>query len=53
MILKAALFLLVAVSILAIFGRIRFPKLGRATHCDQCKRPLIGKGPCPCKGGRA
>src|SRR5690606_30969522 len=52
-ILKAALFLLVAVSVLAIFGRARLPRLGRATRCDRCGRPLIGKDPCPCRKDRA
>lgn len=55
MVLKAALFLLVAISVLAILGRFRWPRIGRggqATHCDRCGRPLIGKGPCAC-GGRA
>jgi hypothetical protein len=50
--LKGALFLLVAVSVLAILGRWRLPRLGRATHCDRCGRPLIGKGPCDCRKDR-
>lgn len=57
MILKGALFLLVAISVLAILGRFRWPRIGggsgQATHCDRCGRPLIGKGPCDCKGRRA
>jgi hypothetical protein len=54
MILKAALFLLVAISVLAIVGRFRWPRIGqsRATRCDRCGKPRIGKAPCDC-GGRA
>lgn len=49
MIIKAALFLLVAVSVLAILGRVRLPGLRRESRfCPDCGRPRIGRGPCTC-----
>lgn len=49
---------LVAMAVLAVFGRLRFPGLGRragrrpkplgAAQCPACGRPRIGKGPCDC-----
>lgn len=52
MIIKAALFLLVAVSILAIIGRVRLPGMRRdGRFCPNCGRPKIGRGPCDCGKG--
>jgi len=48
---------LVVMAVLAVFGRLRFPGLGRgpkrlgAARCPACGRPRIGKGPCDCGQG--
>jgi len=41
---------LVGMAVLAMFGRLRMPKLPRvtATKCARCGRPRIGRAPCPC-----
>lgn len=42
---------LVAMAVLAIFGKLRLPggKARRlAGRCPACGRPKIGPGPCPC-----
>lgn len=41
--------MLVALVILAMFGRLRFPKRTEKAVCPDCGRPLIGKGPCACR----
>lgn len=51
MMIKGALFLLVALAVLGIFGGLRIgrrkpPRLGAS--CPRCGRPRIGKGPCEC-----
>lgn len=52
MIIKAALFLLVAISFLAIIGRVRLPGKRRDSRfCPDCGRPKIGRGPCDCGKG--
>lgn len=51
MIIKIATLFLVVMAVLAMFGRIRMPNLGRiksAKKCKACGRPKIGKDPCPC-----
>ncbi|MCU9848551.1 hypothetical protein OEZ60_11065 [Defluviimonas sp. WL0024] len=52
---KVVTFFLIGMAILAIFGRLRFPRIGTgrgAARCPSCGRPLIGRGPCDC-GGKA
>ncbi|NDV02310.1 hypothetical protein [Pseudoroseicyclus tamaricis] len=59
MIFKVITLFFVFMAVLAMFGRLRFPKLpdsvtrrlGRT--CPDCGRPQIGKGPCPCRERRA
>ena len=52
MAIKIVTLFLVAMVILAIFGRLRFPGKGRpgrkAAFCPACGRPRIGPGPCAC-----
>lgn len=54
-IVKIVILFLVAMGVLAMFGRLRFPgqqKLASA-KCPKCGRFRIGKGPCACqKGGK-
>ncbi|MFM1863807.1 MAG: hypothetical protein RLZ26_2329 [Pseudomonadota bacterium] len=49
---KIVTIFLVVIALLAIFGRLRMPRLpglGRvATTCPSCGRHKIGRGPCPC-----
>ncbi len=52
---KVVTFFLIAIVILAIFGRLRFPGQARlaARKCPDCGRFRIGRGPCECtKGGK-
>jgi len=44
---------LIGMLVLALFGRLRAPRLPRlprlrAQKCPACGRPRIGRGPCPC-----
>ncbi|EAQ05140.1 hypothetical protein OB2597_07640 [Pseudooceanicola batsensis HTCC2597] len=53
MILKIVILFLVAMGVMAMFGKLKLPgrdKLGR--KCPSCGRYRIGKGPCPCGRGR-
>ncbi len=56
-ILKIVSLFLVFMAVLAMFGRLRMPRIGLSRSkgkCAACGRPRIGRGPCPCgKGGRA
>ncbi len=55
MLIKAVLFFLIGMAILAMFGRLRFPGQARlaAAKCPACGRFRLGKAPCPCgKDGR-
>jgi len=47
---KVITLLLVFMAVLAMFGRLRFPRLSRrhGKKCSTCGRPCIGKGPCDC-----
>jgi hypothetical protein len=49
---KIVTIFLIVIALLAIFGRLRIPRLpgmGRiATTCPSCGRHQIGRGPCPC-----
>jgi len=56
MIVKIVVLFLVAMGVLAMFGKLRFPGQKRleAAKCRKCGRYRIGKGPCSCeKGPRA
>ncbi|MGR3372371.1 hypothetical protein [Pseudooceanicola nanhaiensis] len=50
MIVKIVILFLVAMGVMAMFGKLRLPRLpGRASaKCPRCGRHRIGKGPCPC-----
>ncbi|MFC5737823.1 hypothetical protein [Sinirhodobacter huangdaonensis] len=51
MLIKGMTLFLVAMAVLAIFGKLRLPggKARRlAGRCPACGRPKIGPGPCPC-----
>lgn len=55
-VIKIVILFLVAMGVLAMFGRLRFPgqqKLANA-KCPKCGRFRIGKGPCSCekRGGK-
>jgi hypothetical protein len=51
MLIKIILLFLILMAVLAIFGRLRLPGLGRSDprKCGHCGRFLIGKGPCECR----
>ncbi|MTH98602.1 hypothetical protein E1297_21620 [Roseibium sp. RKSG952] len=54
-IIKAVTLFLIAMGVLAMFGKLRFPGQKRlnSAKCPRCGRFKIGKGPCACeKGGR-
>lgn len=51
MIIKIVSLFLIAMVVLAIFGRLRIPKIGEklgVAKCPDCGRHRIGKGPCEC-----
>ena len=59
MLVKAVTIFLIAMMVLAMFGKLRMPKLPRpgrrkgitsAGKCRNCGAPIPGKGPCPCRG---
>ncbi|MFY2823772.1 hypothetical protein [Ruegeria sp. MALMAid1280] len=55
MIIKIVTLFLIAMGVLAMFGKLRFPgqKRLQSSRCPRCGRFRIGKGPCACeKGGR-
>ena len=51
MILKIVTLFLIAIGVLAMFGKLRMPGARRLrdARCPDCGRLRIGKGPCPCK----
>ena len=54
MLAKIVVIFLIAMCVLAVFGKLRFPgqaRLARA-QCKDCGRYRIGKGPCACGAGR-
>ena len=55
-IVKIVTIFLIVIAVLAMFGRLRLrlPGLDRRAQakCPRCGRHKIGKGPCPCEGGR-
>lgn len=52
MIVKIVFLFLIAMGVLAMFGRLRFPGQNRLSSrkCPKCGRFRIGKGPCDCGG---
>ena len=50
-IVKIVTFFLIFMAVLAMFGRLKVPKLGKLSNakCSACGRYRIGSGPCPCK----
>lgn len=50
MIIKIVTLFLILMAVLAMFGRLRMPRIGklRSTKCANCGAPRIGKGPCAC-----
>lgn len=50
MILKIVFLFLIAMGVLAMFGKLRVPGQDRLANrkCPKCGRYRIGKGPCPC-----
>ncbi len=51
---KVVSLFLIAMLVLAMFGRLRFPKirkdaLSKPKKCEKCGTPLIGKQPCNCQ----
>jgi hypothetical protein len=58
MILKIMTFFLIGMMVLAMFGKLKVPKikgLGKLTSkkCPKCGSFRIGKGPCLCKDRRS
>ncbi|MEB8387732.1 hypothetical protein OO012_10865 [Rhodobacteraceae bacterium KMM 6894] len=53
MIVKIVTLFLVAMGVLAMFGKLRFPGQKRlaAAKCPSCGKFKIGKGPCACRKG--
>ena len=49
-VIKIVILFLVAMGVLAMFGRLRFPGQQRlaSAKCSKCGRYRIGKGPCKC-----
>lgn len=49
---KVVTLFLIAMAVLALFGRLRVPGIGsRKTgmrRCRSCGRPIVGKGGCDC-----
>jgi hypothetical protein len=52
-IIKIVTLFLVAMGVMAMFGKLRFPGQQRlsSAKCPKCGRFRIGKGPCPCNKG--
>ncbi len=53
MLIKIVTIFLIGMAVLAMFGRLRLPRIGRLNRgkCPSCGRHLIGKGPCDCGKG--
>ncbi|MCR9087365.1 MAG: hypothetical protein NXH97_11525 [Rhodobacteraceae bacterium] len=51
MMVKIVTLFLIGMAVLAMFGRLRMPRIGQLTKrkCPRCGRHRIGKSPCPCK----
>jgi hypothetical protein len=48
MLIKGIMLFLIGMAVLAMFGRLRFPKRGAALTCQGCGRPRLGQTPCAC-----
>ncbi|MDH3262998.1 MAG: hypothetical protein OEM24_03255 [Paracoccaceae bacterium] len=58
MLVKIITFFLIGMAVLAMFGRLRFPRRRpkadlppKPRKCPDCGAYVIGKGPCRCKDG--
>ncbi|MEX5727803.1 hypothetical protein Ga0609869_001156 [Rhodovulum iodosum] len=58
MIIKIVTLFLIAMGVMAMFGKLRIPgpggrslRLGKPRKCPHCGRYLLGKGDCPCRKG--
>ncbi|MEM8956470.1 MAG: hypothetical protein AAGC86_01525 [Pseudomonadota bacterium] len=51
MMIKIVTLFLIGMAVLAMFGRLRMPRIGPLSKgkCPRCGRHRIGKSPCPCK----
>lgn len=58
MIIKAITLFLIAIGVLAMFGKLRAPKIDNpfkrdktlsASKCKKCGSYILGKGPCACE----
>ena len=50
--LKLILLFLIVMAVVAMFGRLRFPRAAaKPKTCSKCGRHLIGKGDCTCRKG--
>ncbi|MBZ0128953.1 MAG: hypothetical protein K8F59_07540 [Rhodobacteraceae bacterium] len=58
MVIKAVSLFLIAMLVLAMFGKLRMPKIGgrkssdktlKARKCRKCGSYILGEGPCACK----
>lgn len=53
MLVKIVTFFLIGMMVLAMFGRLRLPGVGKVAlqkpkRCKSCKRYLFNNDPCPC-----
>ena len=49
MLLKIVSLFLIAMMVLGMFGKLRFPRPRlMAKKCKKCGTPMVGAGPCPC-----
>ena len=48
---KIVTFFLIGMAILAMFGKLRMPRVNRllTKKCRRCGRYRVGRGPCPCE----
>ena len=53
MVVKIISLFLIAMAVLAMFGKLRIGRQRKAAprKCPDCSAPIIGKGPCACRNG--
>lgn len=53
-IIKIVTLFLIGMGVLAMFGKLKVPRLPKlaSKKCGACGRYRIGKGPCPCQQGK-
>ena len=58
MLVKIVTLFLIGIAVLAMFGRLRFPRIGvkrdlpgKPKKCRACGAYKVGSGPCPCGQG--